>query len=237
MDQLTIMLRRFQRNGHRNDLGLDEPIFNPEGFKSDYGLNLNIHPAQIRVEQIEAEVREIMEESQFPRDLKEFIFILDIVKKFDNMYSVLAAHSGIEPDKLVSIITGKEKWTDGDGDGEGDIEAFLWDKMKSYFFGKVEGLGLDMYSIIRLIEGSIDWTGDHIDGKVIELMTQDYNTIANFLGVEVVGVLGILLGDYQPVPLMEILQTDITRVVDIICQRSGNDPVRVHNYICDLIRG
>ena len=108
--------------------------------------------------------------------------------------------------------------------------------MKSYFFGKVESLGLDIYSIIRLVEGTIDWTGDHIDGKVIELMTQDYNTIANFLRVEVVGVLGILLGDYQPVPLIRLLQQDITRVVDIICQRSGDDNVRVHNYICTLIR-
>ena len=100
MDQLTIMLRRFQRNGHRNDLGLDEPIFNPEGFKSDYGLNLNIHPAQIRVEQIEAEVREITEESQFPRDLNEFIIILDIVKQYHNIYAVIAAHSGMELEKL-----------------------------------------------------------------------------------------------------------------------------------------
>ena len=54
--------------------------------------------------------------------------------------------------------------------------------MKSYFLEKWKVWDLRGIPLLDLLKGSIDWTGDHIDGKVIELMTQDYNTtFLNFL--------------------------------------------------------
>ena len=51
MDQLSIMMRRFERNGYRNTSGSDGTILNPEGVKVPERLNLMIHPFDVLVEE------------------------------------------------------------------------------------------------------------------------------------------------------------------------------------------
>ena len=237
MDELTIHMRRFAQRGWTNIIDDDIGIINPEGFSTFAGKRPNIHPLQIQIEERRRVEQQIIEEMKFPRNTSEFIFILDIVKRLDLTYIVLAAQSDIPFKKLLGIITNSP---DADADAEteeGDINIQIWDKIKEKFFQKIGNIGIDVMSLVQILEGEVDWTGDHIDGKVIELMSIDYQELSKFLGITIRDFVGIILGDYKIIPLIPLLQKEIVNLTEYISEKTGDDPIHIHQYICNLIRG